>query len=215
MQAARTEPDVVAFEGLRLIARGSLADVVRLVRASAARGNSATILAFDALTSEPVEIDLRHVANALSERASDDESPYRVPDESAGPGGAAAMPAPPSSEPRVRPGRPKLGVIAREVTLLPRHWDWLSEQSGGASAALRRLVETARNASASRDRIRRAQESAYRFMSAMLGNHPHFEEAIRALFAGDRARFTALSASWPDDFRDHARHLADGAFSVL
>ena len=95
--------------------------------------------------------------------------------------------------------------------MLPRHWDWLATQPGGASAALRRLVEQARSESVSRDRVRRAQESAYRFMSAVLGNQPHFEDATRALFAGDRDRFAALSDPWPRDLRDHARHLADAS----
>src|SRR6185295_10752956 len=81
------------------------------------------------------------------------------------------------------PGRPRLGVIAKEVTLLPRHWDWLNVQPGGASVALRKLVDEARKVSGDRDRIRAAQEAAYRFMSAIAGNLPGFEEATRALFA--------------------------------
>ena len=76
-------------------------------------------------------------------------------------------------------------MVAREVTLLPRHWEWLAQQSGGASVALRRLVDQARRGTEDKDRIRRAQEAAYRFMSAMAGNRPNFEDAIRALFAGD------------------------------
>src|SRR6185436_5318754 len=95
------------------------------------------------------------------------------------------------------PGRSKLGVVAREVTLLPRHWDWLSAQPGGASVALRKLVEDARRTSEPRDRVRRAQEAAYRFMSAMAGNLPGFEEAARALFAANRERFAAETEPWP------------------
>lgn len=110
-------------------------------------------------------------------------------------------------EPRGR-GRPKLGVIAREVTLLPRHWDWLVTQPGGASVALRKLVEEARKASGDKDRIRQAQESAYWFMSSIAGNLPGFEEASRALFAYDRRRFSKLVAGWPEDIRDHAVKLA-------
>src|SRR5262245_38513965 len=91
-------------------------------------------------------------------------------------------------EPR-GPGRPRLGVIAKEVTLLPRHWDWLNVQPGGASVALRKLVEEARRVSGDKDRVRHAQEAVYRFMSAMAGNETGFEEAARALFAGDPARF--------------------------
>jgi hypothetical protein len=111
------------------------------------------------------------------------------------------------AEPRPR-GRPRLGVIAREVTLLPRHWEWLASQPGGASVALRKLVEQARRDSAGRDARRQAQERAYHFMSAIAGDLPGFEEATRALFADDTARFTELIQSWPPDVRAHATTLA-------
>jgi hypothetical protein len=110
-------------------------------------------------------------------------------------------------------GRPKLGVVAREVTLLPRHWEWLSGQPGGASVALRKLVEDARRTNAGTDRVRHAQEVAYRFMSAIGGNLPGYEEAIRALFAGDRARFEATIDGWPADVGAHAHKIAAAAFS--
>lgn len=122
-------------------------------------------------------------------------------------GNAPARTEPPAVEPRSR-GRPRLGVVAKEVTLLPRHWDWLNLQPGGASVALRRLVDEARRTSGDRDRIRAAQEAAYRFMSAIAGNLPGFEEVTRALFAYDRRRFTQLIAAWPDDVRDYAVRLA-------
>jgi hypothetical protein len=116
------------------------------------------------------------------------------------------------SEPQVDPargrGRPRLGVVAREVTLLPRHWDWLSSQPGGASVALRTLVDEARRTRGDSDRVRSAQEAAYRFLSAIAGNLPGFEEALRALFAYDRRRFADLIAGWPQDVRDHAIKLA-------
>src|SRR5665811_346981 len=104
------------------------------------------------------------------------------------------------------------GVVAREVTLLPRHWEWLAQRPGGASVALRRLVDEARRANKDKDRIRQAQEAAYRFIAAMGENKPHYEEVARALFAGDAARFEAWTASWPADVRDHARRLAAAAF---
>jgi len=110
-------------------------------------------------------------------------------------------------EPRGR-GRPRLGVVAREVTLLPRHWDWLNLQPGGASVALRKLVDEARRTSGDRDRVRAAQEAAYRFMSAVAASLPGFEEATRALFAYDRRRFTQMIATWPNDVRDYAVRLA-------
>jgi hypothetical protein len=109
--------------------------------------------------------------------------------------------------PSRKPGRPKLGVVAREVTLLPRHWEWLAGQPGGASVALRKLVELARKTNAGADRRRQAQEAAYRFLSAMAGDEPGFEEATRALFAGRREEFEANMAAWPEDVREHARKL--------
>jgi hypothetical protein len=111
-----------------------------------------------------------------------------------------------------RPGRPKLGVVPREVTLLPRHWDWLNDQPGGASVTLRRLVEDARRLSDGKDRVRVSQDAAYRFMSAMAGDHPGFEEAARALFAGNLERFQHETASWPVDVRDHAYRLSAPSF---
>ena len=116
-------------------------------------------------------------------------------------------PAEAPEEPRRGPGRPKLGVVAREVTLLPRHWEWLQAQPGGASVALRRLVDEARRAGVS---PKQRQEAAYRFMSAMAGDRAGFEEASRALFAGDRAKLEQEAASWPPDIREHVLVLAFG-----
>jgi len=103
-------------------------------------------------------------------------------------------------------------VVAREVTLLPRHWEWLNEQPGGASVTLRRLVEDARRSTAGETLVRRAREACYRFMNAMAGNEPGFEEALRALYAGDAGRFETLTEVWPVDVRDHARRLAAKGF---
>ena len=104
------------------------------------------------------------------------------------------------------------GEFSREITLLPRHWDWLNRQPGGASVALRKLVEEARRVNRGKDRVRQSKEVAYRFLSAMAGNFPGFEEATRALFAGDFVRFNSLVDSWSIDIRDHARKLAEAAF---
>ncbi len=99
-------------------------------------------------------------------------------------------------------------MVAREITLLPRHWDWLNRQPGGASVALRKLVDDARRTYKDRDRVRQSQEAAYRFMVAMAGNEPGFEEATRALFARQQEAFNRLIERWPADVRDHARKLA-------
>ncbi|MBA5956894.1 DUF2239 family protein [Pseudomonas lactis] len=109
-------------------------------------------------------------------------------------------------------GRPKLGVVAREVTLLPRHWEWLGQQRGGASAALRRLVDEARTGQAGADKARQAKEASYRFMSAIGGNLPGFEDASRALFAQDQADFSSKIAHWPPDVRSYLAWLSRNAF---
>ena len=102
-------------------------------------------------------------------------------------------------------GRPSLGVAAREVTLLPRHWEWLAGQPGGASATLRRLIEEARK----RGRTpRECLDAAYRFLTVMAGDLAGYEEAMRALYAGDRPRFAALAAEWPEAVRAHGLALA-------
>jgi uncharacterized protein len=189
----------VAFDGDRRIAGGDLREVARAAKEVLDRRKDAAILIFDGVTSGPVDIDFRGtVADVQARLPETADAPATTED---------ALPSTPRG-----PGRPKLGVVAREVTLLPRHWDWLAQQSGGASVALRRLVEDARRSGEDIHRIRRAQEAAYRFMSAMAGNKPHYEDAIRALYANDRARFEKLIAAWPADVRDHALALAERAF---
>lgn len=116
----------------------------------------------------------------------------------------------PASQPSV--GRPKLGVVAREVTLLPRHWEWLAQQRGGASAALRRLVDEAKRASADQDNERRSKENVYRFMSAIAGGLPGFEEAARALFGHDGNLFAERTAHWPADIQAHLAWMTRDAF---
>lgn len=149
-----------------------------------ALGNT-PVLVFDDATGEQVDLDLREQ----------------------GPGEVA-----PEGE-RRGPGRPKLGVVGREVTLLPRHWEWLSAQPGGASVALRKLVEHASRASADADRVRRSQDAAFRFISVAAGNAPGYEDACRSLYAGNREGFEARLAAWPADVASYARKLAADAFA--
>ncbi len=192
------ETSCTAFLGTTRIASGALADVAATVKAVIDRGDPSSILIFDDVTGEPVEVDFRgsigDVVKRLAERFGE------------------SVPSPPAQQAR-GPGRPKLGVVAREVTLLPRHWDWLARQPGGASVALRKLVEEARRANGGKDRLREAQASAYRFMSALAGNEAGFEEAARALFAGNSARFSEAISVWPPDIRDHAMRLAAAVFA--
>jgi hypothetical protein len=201
----------VAFLGDRLIADGDAATVARAARRAASRKDDGALLVFDAVTSEPLELDLRGSEAEVIARLR-----TGAPDAGGAASASADAGAPDADDDETTrgPGRPRLGVVGREVTLLPRHWEWLGAQPGGASAALRRLVDSARTTNAGRDRRRRAQEHAYRFLVAMLGNAPDFEEATRALFAGDHDRFTALTEGWPTDPRDHARRLAAPALTA-
>ena len=160
------------------------------------------MLVIDDDTGQVVDVDVRgseaQLAARLAARAA--ATPTRA---SGAPDGDESSPATTR-----RRGRPTLGVVGREVTLLPRHWEWLNAQPGGASAALRRLVDAARRDQAPRAEERRRQDAAYRFMHAVGGDLPGFEEAARALFAGDRARLAAIAGEWPADVRDHAMMLA-------
>lgn len=182
-----------AFEGLRLLRSGPLPEVALAVKDAVDRGGVAPILVFDDATGRVVDLDLRGTAADIVARLSPPPAP--------------ADPAVPQTVSRGR-GRPRLGVVAREVTLLPRHWDWLAEQPGGASVALRKLVDEARRQGGGAQARRVAQETAYRVMSALAGDLPGFEEATRALFADDPARFTRQVADWPSDIRTYATRLA-------
>jgi uncharacterized protein len=180
-----------AFEGQRRVASGPLTEVALAIK-HVTQPVSEPIAVFSDVTGRIIDLDLRGSADEILARL-----PATKP---------WSEPAP-ASEPRGR-GRPKLGVVAREVTLLPRHWEWLNTQPGGASVALRKLVDDARRTSGDRDRQRAARDAAYHFMAAMAGNLPHFEEASRALFADDRRRFVEQIAGWPSDIRDHIVKLA-------
>ena len=164
-------------------------------------GNAAgPLLVFDNATGRTRDFDTRGSDAELLARVADAlPSAVEADAETALAGEPAA--------PRGR-GRPKLGVVAREVTLLPRHWAWLAEQPGGASVVLRRLVEAASRAGADKDRQRRDAERAYHFLQAIAGDLPGFEEAIRLLFAHDRVGLEAALHRWPGDVRDHALQLA-------
>lgn len=187
---------LVAFDGFNRIARGPAVSVALAVRAAATDRPDASILVFDEAGGAQIDLDLRGDETAIRAR-------YGGPEAD-----AEAVEATPARAPGVLRGRPKIGVVAREVTLLPRHWDWLAGQPGGASAALRRLVDTARQTDAAPGDTRRRREAAYRVMSALGGNLPGFEEASRALFAGDGDRFRRLVDGWPGDLPGHLLEMA-------
>lgn len=180
--------DCTAFSGNRRVAAGSKLQVALELKRL---GLTENILIFEDATGRQIDFDL-----------SGDESDI-----------ARRLIGSGTEEPARGRGRPRLGVVSREVTLLPRHWEWLGRQRGGASAALRRLIDEARTADMPNERADAARARADRFMLAVLGDQPGYEEASRALYAGDRQRFEEMSADWPADLRDHVRILAEAAFA--
>ena len=186
-------PDTyTAFLGGRRLASGPQYEVaVAVLRAQQTQPDT-HVLVFRDASGQAADLDLRGGEEAVAARYTE---------------------AAPAQLPRGR-GRPKLGVVAREVTLLPRHWDWLGRQPGGASVALRRLIDDARRVHADRDTVRAAREAAYRFMTAIAGDLAGFEEATRALFAGERERFNALVAPWPEDIEAHLQKLSAAGWSA-
>lgn len=178
-----------AFDGPVLLAAGSLADVAVTVAHAFAKGASGPLLIFDDETGRVVDIDWR---------GSDEEIRARY------------------AEPPVAargPGRPRLGVVAREITLLPAQWEWLARQPGGASVTIRKLVERARRENPGIDAARVARESTYRFLHAIAGDHTDFEEMARALFGRDDTRLRGILAAWPNDIRVHALAMLAPAFA--
>jgi len=188
-----------AFAGTKNVASGRLDEVAGDVTSGLESGEYTDVLIFDDRTSQVIEVEFRGLREQILNRLPDAPADQPSQDEAG------------LSKGR---GRPKLGVIPKEVTLLPRHWDWLSSQPGGASVALRKLVEEASRANEGRDKQRETTEATYKFMHAMAGSEVGFEEASRALFAGNRVRFEEMVAPWPVDVRDHVRRLAAGAFAA-
>jgi hypothetical protein len=181
-----TNPDpaassYTAFAGERRIGHGDLSQVARAAHGFAADSP----LVFEDATGRIIDLDLRGSADDAVARVSG-----------------------PTEPPKPARGRPKLGVTAREVTLMPRHWEWLAAQPGGASAALRRLVDQARRESGAADAARRAREAVYRTMIVLAGDRPGFEEAARALFVGDRSRLAAFLRAWPKDIAAYLGEMA-------
>lgn len=161
-----------------MLATLPLEELLPRLKAREEAGADAGLLVFDDHTGQQVELDLRGTLDEVLQRA----LPGRAP---------------------AGPGRPRLGVVSREVSLLPRHWEWLEEQPQGASAALRRLVDEARKRDPGAAKARRARDAMSRVMSAVAGDLPDYEEATRALFAWDEARFAALVKRWPKELRRH------------
>lgn len=186
-------PNCTAFDQASRIAAGSYVRVALSLKEYAHAQPDASVLVFDDATGDQIDFDLHGSDEEVSERL------------------LRRFPAIGHNGPRSL-GRPKIGVSPREVTLLPRHWEWLAEQPGGASAALRKLVESAmRTGILESQNLRKLQDRTYRFMSAMAGNYPSFEDASRALFANNMIRFQELIANWPTDVRNHVMQLSTGS----
>jgi len=186
--SVRADLPVVCFLGDARLGEGPLAEVLPQILAPA-RADGPQPVVFGLADGRVVDLDLRGGVEDVLARLE-----------------------PPPAPAKRGPGRPKLGVTAREVTLLPRHWDWLSAQPGGASVALRKLVEAQMKAGEGPERARRAKEATYRFITAMAGDRPGYEEATRMLFAGDWTAFDAAVAAWPEGVRETARAMAAGAW---
>ena len=182
-------PTYTAFLDGRRLTSGPLHEVaVAVLRSQQAQPDGHPLVFSDA-SGQSADLDLRGGEQAVAAR-------YAVPA--------------PTPTPKGR-GRPRLGVVAREVTLLPEHWDWLAAQPGGASVALRKLVHEARRKGGEPDRTRQARDRAYHAMSTLAGDLAGFEEASRALFAGDDERLLAQMAAWPQDVRAYVLQLAEPA----
>lgn len=174
------------FAGETRLAGGNPADVARAIKAVLQGGERRILRVFrdhDAMPATfDATLDVDAISNALLETR----------------GGSG----------RRGQGRPRLGVFAREVTLLPRHWAWLSAQPGGASVTLRKLVDAASHAPFA-DREERPEAAGLdRFVTAMASMLPWNKEALRAFMLGEEERFVAISENWPADLRDYARQLA-------
>ncbi|KAF1023147.1 MAG: hypothetical protein GAK29_03011 [Acinetobacter bereziniae] len=109
-------------------------------------------------------------------------------------------------------GRPKLGVISREITLQQKHWDWLDQQNSSASAVIRKLIDQELNNPLSESNKMMAKQALDRFMTAMSGNISHYEEATRALYRDDQESFIALVENCPEDIKTYLLAKSNYAF---
>jgi hypothetical protein len=204
---------VTAFRGHEVLAAGALRDVARVVwrAVKTAESHHGAVLVFDDATGRVIDFEMRGDERAMLAHVDvmlrmSEAAPVQTNDATSGDSV--------DQVPRPR-GRPKLGVVAREITLLPRHWEWLATQPGGASVALRKLVDAARRTNTDEDRTKAARDVAYRFMHAMAGDLTQFEEVIRALYRGDEARFRELITEWPRDIAAYSAQLAFPASTLM
>ncbi|WP_342417419.1 DUF2239 family protein [Paenibacillus sp. FSL R10-2782] len=198
MSNALTHFYCTAFLGVGVVASGSLQHVVTTVKDALDDRDLTQLLIFDDSTGKPIDVDFREKTDDVLKRLGEQLGDL--------PGTEV------NHQPIRRVGRPKLGVVSGEVTLLPRHWEWLKSQPGGASVTLRKLIDEARRAGEKQSNIRESQEATYNFMTAMAGNFHQYEEALRALYAGDLGRFYHFIDDWAPDIRNHVKKLSANAF---
>jgi uncharacterized protein len=181
-----------AFEGDKLVFKGSLPEVVLKIKKRIGDAENSPILIFSDTTGNQMDFNFQGSEKDVVKRLEiyvGDESPVAA-----------------------GPGRPKLGVVAREVLLLPRQWEWLASQSGGASALLRRLVDEAAKKATGGDAVKQSQERTYKFMHALAGDWQGYEEALRALYKKHEKQFQAEVAVWPKDVKAYVLELAAPVF---
>lgn len=191
----KMDRNYTAFADSKKIASGNVLDVTAKVKKYLMKETKSQVLIFDDSNSAQVEIDFRGTPENVTRRLENLLAESTDPSKKTG------------------PGRPKLGVTAKEVTLLPDHWEWLARQPGGASVTLRKLVEEAKKKNHSKDLLRQAQEAAYKFMTVMAGDLPQYEDALRALYAGEAKKFEKMISAWPKDIQEHSLHLAKVALT--
>ncbi len=191
MEPRNENCNCTAFSDSKIIATGAVIKVAQRVKKYLEKNRNASVLIFDDITSNQIEIDFRGSCEAVVGRLNKSLAENESMGKSLG------------------PGRPKLGVISREVGLLPRHWDWLALQPSGASATLRKLVEEAKKKNQAQDKVRQAQDATYKFMQSMTGDLPHYEEALRAFYAKNKSLFETIIASWPKDIKAHINKLVE------
>ena len=207
-------PMVTAFRGHQLLAAGPLREVARIVWRAVKdpSPSNVAVLVFDDATGRVIDLEMRGDERdmlAHLDATAHSSAEVRADGESAGGSARPRDDEVSTVEPTPRGrGRPKLGVVAREVTLLPRHWEWLATQPGGASVALRRVVDAARRTNADDDRAKESRDAAFRFMNAMAGDLIQYEEVLRALYRHDEVHFRELMDPWPTDIRAYAERLA-------
>jgi len=183
-----------AFENRSIIAKGSIEEVVLVIKKRIGIGSHTTALIFDDELGRTIDIDFSGTLDDVRQKLG-----VFVPKE--------------SKETLPGPGRPKLGVISREVSLLPQHWEWLALQRGGASLTLRKLVDTAKNGSTSNCQPRFYQDAVAQFMSVMAGDLPNYEEALRMLYRKDKVNFFSQIKNWPEDVKAHIKKMASPIFA--